>query len=122
MRINNMQKWRFLVLLMMLLVLPWGMPTAKAETFDRSQYIYDFAHLLTDEEAAELQQIASEHGEVRETAFIVITLDEPNGKDIVEGEIKFLYVSPERLQSRRFLWYCEVLLVKLIAVDEAHCI
>ncbi len=39
-----------------------------------------------------------------------------------EGEIKFLYVSPERLQSRRFRWYCEVLPVKLIAVDEAHCI
>lgn len=39
-----------------------------------------------------------------------------------EGEIKFLYVSPERLQSRRFLWYCEVLPVHLIAVDEAHCI
>lgn len=39
-----------------------------------------------------------------------------------EGEIKFLYVSPERLQSKRFLWYCEVLPVKLIAVDEAHCI
>jgi len=39
-----------------------------------------------------------------------------------EGEIKFLYVSPERLQSRRFKWFCEVLPVKLIAVDEAHCI
>src|SRR5687768_7746002 len=39
-----------------------------------------------------------------------------------EGEIKFLYVSPERLQSRRFLWYCDVLPVTLIAVDEAHCI
>ena len=39
-----------------------------------------------------------------------------------EGEIKFLYVSPERLQSRRFRWFCEVLPVKLIAVDEAHCI
>ena len=39
-----------------------------------------------------------------------------------EGEIKFLYVSPERLQSKRFQWYCEVLPVRLIAVDEAHCI
>lgn len=39
-----------------------------------------------------------------------------------EGEIKFLYVSPERLQSKRFRWYCDVLPVKLIAVDEAHCI
>ncbi|MGX5818603.1 RecQ family ATP-dependent DNA helicase [Chitinophaga lutea] len=39
-----------------------------------------------------------------------------------EGEIKFLYVSPERLQSKRFQWYCEVLPVSLIAIDEAHCI
>ncbi|WP_232825931.1 RecQ family ATP-dependent DNA helicase [Chitinophaga alhagiae] len=39
-----------------------------------------------------------------------------------EGDIKFLYVSPERLQSKRFQWYCEVLPVRLIAVDEAHCI
>ena len=39
-----------------------------------------------------------------------------------EGECKFLYVSPERLQSRRFQWFCEVLPVTLIAVDEAHCI
>lgn len=39
-----------------------------------------------------------------------------------EGQCKFLYVSPERLQSKRFQWFCEVLPVKLIAVDEAHCI
>ncbi|WP_232516307.1 RecQ family ATP-dependent DNA helicase [Chitinophaga caeni] len=38
------------------------------------------------------------------------------------GKFKFLYVSPERLQSKRFLEYCEDLPVKLIAVDEAHCI
>ncbi|KAA2245650.1 RecQ family ATP-dependent DNA helicase [Chitinophaga agrisoli] len=38
------------------------------------------------------------------------------------GHYKFLYVSPERLQSRRFLDYCDGLPVNLLAVDEAHCI
>jgi ATP-dependent DNA helicase RecQ len=38
------------------------------------------------------------------------------------GQYKFLYVSPERLQSKRFLEYCDGLPVNLIAVDEAHCI
>lgn len=84
MRKSHMQKRWFLVLLMMLLVLPWGMPTAKAETFDRNHFIYDYAHLLTDDESAELQQIASELAKERETAFIIITLDGANGKDIVQ--------------------------------------
>lgn len=84
MRKSPMQKQRFFVLLLMLLVLPWGISTANAESFDRNHYIYDYAHLLTDDEAAELQQIASEHGQERETAFIIITLDESNGKDIVQ--------------------------------------
>ena len=38
------------------------------------------------------------------------------------GSYKFLYVSPERLQSRRFLEYCDGLPVTLLAIDEAHCI
>ncbi len=38
------------------------------------------------------------------------------------GHYKFLYVSPERLQSRRFLEYCDGMPVNLLAVDEAHCI
>ena len=35
---------------------------------------------------------------------------------------KFLYVSPERLESRLFLEYLPSLQVSMIAVDEAHCI
>ncbi|MFD2918393.1 ATP-dependent DNA helicase RecQ [Terrimonas rubra] len=35
---------------------------------------------------------------------------------------KFLYVSPERLETRLFLEYLPALAVNLIAVDEAHCI
>jgi uncharacterized protein len=83
-RESYMQKRSLLILIMMLLVLPWGMSTAKAETFDRNHYIYDYAHLLTDEESAKLQHAASERGKERETAFIIITLDETNGKDIVQ--------------------------------------
>jgi ATP-dependent DNA helicase RecQ len=38
------------------------------------------------------------------------------------GSYKFLYVSPERLQSRVFKEYLSALNINLIAVDEAHCI
>ena len=38
------------------------------------------------------------------------------------GNYKFLYVSPERLQSQNFLDILRQMPVKLIVVDEAHCI
>ena len=38
------------------------------------------------------------------------------------GNLKFLYVSPERLQQRRFVEHFRKMKVGLIAVDEAHCI
>lgn len=38
------------------------------------------------------------------------------------GNVKFLYTSPERLQSRLFIERCKLMNVGLIAVDEAHCI
>lgn len=40
----------------------------------------------------------------------------------VEGEYKFLYVSPERLQTDTFTAFAADMSVSLIAVDEAHCI
>ena len=39
-----------------------------------------------------------------------------------ESNCKFLYVSPERLETKLFLEYLPSLNVSLIAVDEAHCI
>lgn len=39
-----------------------------------------------------------------------------------EGELKFLYVSPERLKSKSFLESLEALPISMLAVDEAHCI
>ena len=38
------------------------------------------------------------------------------------GDYKFLYISPERLESREFRHQLTTLPVCLIAVDEAHCI
>ncbi len=38
------------------------------------------------------------------------------------GDFKFLYVSPERLETQLFKEYLEALPISLIAVDEAHCI
>ncbi len=40
----------------------------------------------------------------------------------VRGDLKFLYVSAERLQNRRFLAAFQQMEVGLIAVDEAHCV
>src|SRR3954452_3491675 len=38
------------------------------------------------------------------------------------GNYKFLYVSPERLETRLFKEYLPALHINLLAVDEAHCI
>ena len=40
----------------------------------------------------------------------------------IYGDIKFLYVSPERLQTELFIERFKQMKVGLIAVDEAHCI
>lgn len=43
-------------------------------------------------------------------------------QNAVNDDYKFLYVSPERLQSRIFKEFLPALNINLIAVDEAHCI
>lgn len=42
--------------------------------------------------------------------------------NVVNGDYKFLYLSPERLQTEYFKSRLHLLNVNLIAVDEAHCI
>ncbi len=42
--------------------------------------------------------------------------------DATHGDYKFLYLSPERLQTKLFKEYLPALNISLIAVDEAHCI
>jgi ATP-dependent DNA helicase RecQ len=43
-------------------------------------------------------------------------------QNAAHGNYKFLYVSPERLETRLFLEYLPIININLIAVDEAHCI
>ena len=43
-------------------------------------------------------------------------------KDITEGKIKLLYVSPEKAVAENFKFFIENLKISLFAVDEAHCI
>lgn len=43
-------------------------------------------------------------------------------KNAIEGAYKLLYISPERLQTHTFNEYLPAMDVRLIAVDEAHCI
>ncbi len=41
---------------------------------------------------------------------------------LLRGEIKFLYVSPERFENPRFLRLLDQLDIALFAIDEAHCV
>ena len=43
-------------------------------------------------------------------------------RNAMHGNFKFLYVSPERLETELFLEYLPAININLIAVDEAHCV
>jgi ATP-dependent DNA helicase RecQ len=53
-----------------------------------------------------------------------LTRDETNAvlDRVAKGELKLLYVAPERLSNERFISRVRKLKVSLLAVDEAHCI
>jgi ATP-dependent DNA helicase RecQ len=42
--------------------------------------------------------------------------------DAIDGKLKFLYLSPERLKTETFIQRVPYLKVGLLAIDEAHCI
>ena len=43
-------------------------------------------------------------------------------RDIVQGRIKLLCISPERLQNPQFMSFLKSIHISFIAADEAHCI
>ena len=57
---------------------------------------------------------------LREQNFILTELEQTSGDE--ENAIKFLYIAPERLNSRFFLQLIENVDIGLVAIDEAHCI
>ncbi|MEJ7737635.1 MAG: ATP-dependent DNA helicase RecQ [Chitinophagaceae bacterium] len=61
------------------------------------------------------------------TSFAIYSgMDRKNVINILKlassGNCKFLYVSPERLETKLFLEYLPALDINLVAIDEAHCI
>ncbi len=59
-------------------------------------------------------------------AFLNSSQDFAQQKEVEDklfaGEVKLLYVSPEKLLSGGFLTMCKSLKISLFAIDEAHCI
>lgn len=43
-------------------------------------------------------------------------------RQIYEGEIKLVYISPERLESKKFVDFLSRVKISFLAIDEAHCI
>ncbi len=80
---SNMLKRGLLFLLPLLLFLSWGI-SAQAESTNQKHYIYDDAKLLTEEETAQLETLASERSMERNTAFVIITLNGTEGKSITQ--------------------------------------
>jgi ATP-dependent DNA helicase RecQ len=71
-------------------------------------------------------QVEALHRKNITAAAIYTGMPFPQVKDIlqmaVNEKLKFLYVSPERLETNLFLEYLPGMNIQLIAVDEAHCI
>lgn len=59
-------------------------------------------------------------------AFINSTLSEVEylkvKNEIINGEYKLIYVAPERLQNKDFIYISSKLNIKFVVVDEAHCV
>lgn len=60
-------------------------------------------------------------------AAFINTTQTPDEQDLVfaqalSGQIKLLYVAPERLETERFRNFAVRVLISLVAVDEAHCV
>lgn len=75
--------WSLLTILMIFtayLVTPFQMANAA----DDKQLIYDEANLLSQEEYNELNAMANEYGAKRETDFIILTSNNPEGMDVQE--------------------------------------
>ena len=60
-------------------------------------------------------------------AAFINTTQTPDEQDLVfaqalSGQIKLLYVAPERLETERFRNFAVRVPISLVAVDEAHCV
>lgn len=70
-------------LLAFLLLLPFTI-RASAESPHQKRFVYDGAHLLTEKEEAKLEALASEQGKDRNTSFMIVTVNDTEGKGYVQ--------------------------------------
>ncbi len=80
MRFNKMLLF---VLAVLFLLMPFH-SIVSAQSTNQQQFVYDYANVLTSEEKAQLESLSSKLSEERNTAFLIITLNESNNQDIVE--------------------------------------
>lgn len=59
-------------------------------------------------------------------AFLNSSLSEVQYKKVIDlavrGQYKILYVAPERLVTKSFLYLCRNVKISMVAIDEAHCV
>lgn len=70
--------------MMALLLLATPGFTVQAESVNQKQFVFDYAGLLTDQEVTQLESLADELGAESDTAFLIITANGTDGKDIVD--------------------------------------
>lgn len=73
----------YVFILLFIIFLIFSSSIALADTHTK-QRIYDFANLLTLEEVERLESIAQKYSVRRDTDFVVLTIDDNEGKDIIE--------------------------------------
>jgi uncharacterized protein len=66
-----------------MLLVPFG-EKIHAESLHQTHFVYDKAGLLTDKEVRELEVLSNQLGAEMDTAFIIITANGTEGKDIVK--------------------------------------
>lgn len=81
---NKRNASTFLTLMMALLLLATPGFTVQAESVNQKQFVFDYAGLLTDQEVTQLESLADELGAESDTAFLIITANGTDGKDIVD--------------------------------------
>jgi uncharacterized protein len=88
--VNGRKGWAiaFLPVFALGILLMLARPAA-AESQFAEPLVYDFAELLTEEEEAELAELAAKSGAKRETDFIIIALNGTGGMDIEEYVARF---------------------------------
>lgn len=72
---------KYILVLVVIFTLISSMALGESGSKER---IYDFANLLSREEKAELEKISKKYSSKRETDFIILTISDPMGKDIVD--------------------------------------